>query len=70
MKVLLILILALVVGTAVSLYVAAELDARMGEPFIWQVRLPAALFSNILVLAVLYWLGRKYGGRWGFGRKS
>lgn len=70
MKVLLILILALVVGMAVSLYVAAELDARMGEPFIWQVRLPAALFSNILVLAVLYWLGRKYGDRWGFGRKS
>lgn len=70
MKVLLLLMLALVLGTAVSLYVAAELDARMGEPFVWQVRLPAALFSNILVLAVLYWLNRKYGDRWGFGRKS
>lgn len=69
MKVLLVMLLALGVGTAVSLYVAAELDARMGEPFVWQVRLPAALFSNILVLGVLYWLNRKYGDRWGFGRK-
>lgn len=70
MKVLLMLILALVVGTAVSLYVAAEQDARMGKPFVWQVRLPAAVFSNIFVLAALYWLNRKYGDRWGFGRKS
>lgn len=69
MKKLLLALVALMLGTAVSLYVAAELNARMGEPFVWQVQLPSALLSNVLVLVAVYFLLRKYGDRWGFTRK-